>query len=127
MTAEVLRAAQEEHRYDVRVGGGVREALAALAAGHDRVALVTCPPVRATPFARRLERALLASGRLALVHTLPDGERGKTLAELERAATRLLRAGATRRTLVVAVGGGAVTDAAGFLAATYMRGVPWVA
>jgi 3-dehydroquinate synthase len=127
MTAEVLRAAQEEHRYDVHVGGGVREALAALAAGHDRVALITCPPVRATPFAKRLERALVASGRLALVHTLPDGERGKTLAELERGATRLLRAGATRRTLLVAVGGGAVTDAAGFLAATYMRGVPWVA
>ncbi|HEY3354934.1 MAG TPA: 3-dehydroquinate synthase family protein, partial [Polyangia bacterium] len=58
---------------------------------------------------------------------LPDGERGKTLAELERAASRLLRAGATRRTLVVALGGGAVTDAAGFLAATFMRGVPWVA
>jgi len=127
MTAEVLRAAQEEHRYDVRVGGGVPEALTALAAEHDRVALVTCPPVRATAFAKRLERALLATGRLALVHPLPDGERGKTLAELERAATRLLRAGATRRTLVVAVGGGAVTDAAGFLAATYMRGVPWVA
>jgi len=45
----------------------------------------------------------------------------------ERAATRLLRAGCTRRSLVVAVGGGAVSDAAGFLAATFMRGVSWAA
>ena len=38
-----------------------------------------------------------------------------------------LRAGCTRRSLVVSVGGGAVSDAAGFLAATFMRGVPWAA
>jgi 3-dehydroquinate synthetase len=68
---------------------------------------------------------LRSEADVALVHVLPDGERGKTLAELERAATRLLRAGCTRRSLVVAVGGGAVSDAAGFLAATFMRGVEW--
>ena len=71
--------------------------------------------------------ALERTGNCALVHALPDGERGKTLAEIERAATRLLRAGATRRSLVIGLGGGAVTDAAGFLASTYMRGVAWVA
>jgi 3-dehydroquinate synthetase len=64
---------------------------------------------------------------VALVHVLPDGERGKTLRELERAASALLRAGCTRRSLVVAIGGGAVSDAAGFLAASFMRGVEWAA
>jgi 3-dehydroquinate synthetase len=58
---------------------------------------------------------------------LPDGERGKTLAQLERSASRLLAAGLTRGSLVVGLGGGAVTDAAGFLAAVFMRGVDWVA
>jgi 3-dehydroquinate synthase len=125
--ALVLDAQQEAHACEVRVGGGVPGRLTALAADHDRVALVTCARVRRTPFARKAERALAATGRLALIHVLPDGERGKTLAELERAATRLLRAGATRRSLVVALGGGAVTDAGGFLAATFMRGVPWAA
>jgi 3-dehydroquinate synthase len=125
--ALVLDARQEAHACEVRVGGGVSGRLAAFAAEHDRVALVTCARVRRTPFGRKAERALAATGRLALVHVLPDGERGKTLAELERAATRLLRAGATRRSLVVALGGGAVTDAGGFLAATFMRGVPWAA
>ncbi|HEX9291462.1 MAG TPA: 3-dehydroquinate synthase [Anaeromyxobacteraceae bacterium] len=127
MTAEVLEARQAGHAYEVRVGGGVPEAVAALARGRDRVALVTCANVLATPFGRRVRAALERAGSCGLVHALPDGERGKTLAELERAATRLLRSGATRRSLVVALGGGAVTDAAGFLAATYMRGIAWAA
>jgi 3-dehydroquinate synthetase len=91
------------------------------------VALVTCRPVLATPFGRRVERAARAAGPKASLLVLPDGERGKTLGRLERAASALLDAGATRRSLVVALGGGAVTDAAGFLAAIFMRGVPWVA
>ena len=123
----MIEARQEGHRYEVRVGGGVAEAAGALAGGRDRVALVTCARLLATPFGRRLRRALEAQGNLALVHALPDGERGKTLAQLERAASRLLAAGATRRSLVVALGSGAVTDAAGFLAATFMRSVEWVA
>jgi 3-dehydroquinate synthase len=61
------------------------------------------------------------------VHLLPDGEKGKSLRQIEKAASRLLQSGLTRRSLVVALGGGAVTDAAGFLAATFMRGVDWVA
>ena len=97
------------------------------ASGRDAVALVTCAPVRRTPYARAVERALARGGNLATILVLPDGEAGKTLAQLERSATRLLQAGLTRRSLVVGLGGGAVTDAAGFLAATFMRGVDWVA
>jgi 3-dehydroquinate synthase len=124
---EVIPARQGEHEYPVRVGGGVAEVLAAFAGEHDRLALVSCAPVLRTRHGKAARTALAATGRLALVHVLPDGEAGKTLAELERGAAALLRGGLTRRSLVVAVGGGAVTDAAGFLAATYMRGIPWVA
>jgi 3-dehydroquinate synthetase len=121
----VLPARQGDRRYEVRVGAGVPDALAALVQGRDCVALVSCARVLETPFGKSVSAAL---GRgAALVHSLPDGERGKTLVQIERAATRLLEAGATRRSLVVALGGGAVTDAAGFLAATFMRGVDWVA
>jgi 3-dehydroquinate synthetase len=123
----VLEARQGAHRYEVRVGAGAAEALPALAAGHDGVAVVTCARVLRSPPARAAVELLRRKAEVTTVHLLPDGERGKTLAELERSASRLLRAGATRRTLVVAVGGGAVTDAAGFLAATFMRGVGWAA
>lgn len=124
---EVLPARQGAHRYEVRVGPGAADALGALAAGHDGVAIFTARRVLATPVARAAVERLRGAASVRLVHALPDGERGKTLAELERAASKLARAGASRRTLLVAVGGGAVTDAAGFLAATFMRGIPWVA
>ncbi len=124
---EVLEARQGRHAYEVRVGRNAAEGLVELAAAHDRVAVVTARPVLRCPAAAKAIALLRRETPLALVHQLPDGERGKTLAELERAATALLRAGCTRRSLVVAVGGGAVSDAAGFLAATYMRGVPWAA
>ncbi len=125
--AQVLEARQEAHRYPVEVGAVLPARLVALAAGRDRVALVTCARVARTPLGRRTAAALERAAPLALVHTLPDGEKGKTLREIERAAVRLLRAGLTRRSLVVALGGGAVTDAGGFLAATFMRGVDWIA
>jgi 3-dehydroquinate synthase len=124
---ELIEARQGDHRYEVRVGEGAADALPALAAGYDKVAIVSCPRVLRTAFGRALVRRLSREGRVALVHALPDGERGKTLAELERGAMRLLRAGLTRRSLVVSIGGGAVSDAAGFLAATFMRGISWVA
>jgi 3-dehydroquinate synthetase/shikimate kinase len=70
-------------------------------------------------------RVQLALGaRDNAVHEVPQGEPAKTPAVLERiwSALRLGRDGA-----LVAVGGGATTDVAGLAAATYMRGVPWVA
>ena len=124
---EIIEARQGEHRYEVRVGEGAANGLADLAAAHDKVAVVTCARVQRTPFGRALLKRLGREAEVSAVHALPDGERGKTLAELERAAMRLMKAGLTRRSLVVSIGGGAVSDVAGFLAATFMRGIPWAA
>ncbi len=126
-STEVIAARQGDHRYDVVVGPGAAGRIVELASRHDRVAVVTARPVLRSPPAARAVSLLRRRANVALVHLLPDGERGKTLRELERAATGLLRAGCTRRSLVVSVGGGAVSDAAGLLAATFMRGVEWAA
>jgi 3-dehydroquinate synthetase len=123
----ILEARDGGRRAPVRIGPGAAAALARLARERDRVALVSCGRVLRTPFGRAARRALERAGTLAAVHRLPDGEEGKTLAEVGRAAARLLEAGCTRRSLVAGLGGGAVTDAAGFLAATFLRGVDWVA
>jgi 3-dehydroquinate synthetase len=126
-TLQTLEARQGDHRYQVQVGPGAVDGLPALVAAHDKVAVVSCARVLATPLGRRAVAAARRGGPVALVHVLPDGEAGKTLAQLEKAASKLLAAGLTRRSLVVSIGGGAVSDAAGFLAATFMRGVAWVA
>ena len=62
--------------------------------------------------------------RLAETHTVPAGERAKTVAVAETLwrALRIERSG-----YVVALGGGTTTDVVGFVAATHLRGVPWVA
>jgi len=61
--------------------------------------------------------------RLASRHELPPGEEAKTLDSVARLWHELRL---DRRGTVVALGGGTTTDAAGFAAATYLRGVPWV-
>ncbi len=58
---------------------------------------------------------------------LPAGEAAKTVAVARQAWTRLADLGLERGDVVVGLGGGAATDAAGFVAATYQRGVPWIA
>jgi len=58
---------------------------------------------------------------------LPAGEDAKRLAVIERVAGELARLRVERGEPVVAFGGGALTDAAGFAAATYQRGIPWIA
>lgn len=123
----LLQARQEGRHYRVEVGEVLPARAVALAAGRDRVALVSCARVLGTPLGRRVLAALRREVPLAVVLALPDGERGKTLGRIEQAAGRLLGAGLTRRSLIVAFGGGAVTDAAGFLAAIFMRGIDWVA
>jgi len=55
---------------------------------------------------------------------LPSGEAAKSLAVVETAARQLLRLRVERGEPIVAVGGGALTDVAGFLAATFLRGIP---
>ncbi len=72
-------------------------------------------------------RGLRAGGFLPVVATVPAGERSKSLEGLERVLAVMAGAGAGRDTPVLALGGGVVTDLAGFAAAVYVRGVPWVA
>lgn len=70
--------------------------------------------------------ALRAAGVAVTPMILPPGESSKTLARAGELYDRMLAAGLDRASAVVGMGGGVVTDIAGFVAATYMRGVPWV-
>jgi 3-dehydroquinate synthase len=60
------------------------------------------------------------------LHLFDDAEAAKTLKTLEALARKLVRAGADRKSLLIAVGGGVVGDVAGFVAASYLRGVALV-
>ncbi len=70
----------------------------------------------------RLQKALAGVPHELLC--LPGGEDQKRLAPLETAAEEMVRRGGDRSSLVIAFGGGIVTDMGGFLAAIFMRGIP---
>lgn len=70
----------------------------------------------------RVEKAL--GGRDHKVLFFPGGEPRKRMAEVEALAEQMMDAGGDRSSVIVAFGGGIVTDVAGFLAAVFMRGVP---
>lgn len=106
-----------DRSYAVHVGAGVRSELAAvLPSSVRRVAVVTQAGIPLD----------VAPGREHLRTEIPDGEQAKRLATVEELCSAWARWGLTRADAVVAVGGGLVTDVAGFAAATYHRGIPVV-
>lgn len=125
VTARGLRVdVGHERPSPVVIRAGVLEAVGdelATLGWHGRVALVTDPG--AARHAARVRASLARSGVDVREISLPRGERAKTLRAVHRVWRDLARAGIGRDGGVVAVGGGAVTDAAGFAAATYMRGI----
>ena len=89
-------------------------------------ALIVSNTTVAPLYAARLEAALVLRHRQVLRLELPDGEAHKDWATLNLVFDALLAAQADRKTLIYAIGGGVVGDMAGFAAASYMRGVPFV-
>lgn len=59
-------------------------------------------------------------------YVLPDSENAKTIRETEKLCTFLYENGLSRNSVLIACGGGAVTDTAGFAASVYMRGIRWI-
>ena len=107
--------------YDVVVGHGLLGELPALLAQAQRVAVVHPTALRATGEA--IAEDLRGNGFEAHSVEVPDGEPSKDLKVAAYLWDVLGQAGFTRSDAVVAVGGGATTDLAGFVAATWLRGV----
>ena len=106
-----------DRAYDVLVGDGVRHELPnVVPPAAKRVAVVTQAGIGVE----------VDPGREHRVFEMPEGEEAKSLATVEDLCRRFAQWGLNRGDAVVAVGGGLVTDTAGFAAAVYHRGVPVV-
>lgn len=91
----------------------------------ERVVVVTSPKVSQAHFgavATSMARVHLKLDQLLV----PDGERAKTLGVASRLYDELLELGADRSCVLVSLGGGATSDLTGFVASTFLRGVPYV-
>jgi 5-deoxy-5-amino-3-dehydroquinate synthase len=111
-----------DRSYPVLVGAGARHEVARfLPDGAQQAAVVTQEGISAAGWLDGLDPGLPFE-----VCTIPDGEEAKTLATVETLARRFAASGLSRADVVIAVGGGIVTDVAGFAAATYHRGTAYI-
>lgn len=117
-----FRVATAAHTYDAVIERGVlRRAASFIPARAGKVFVVTTEDVWRLHGAK-LENAL--GSRRATVLFFPGGEDRKRMSEVETLAEQMVAAGGDRTSVVVAFGGGIVTDLGGFLAAIFMRGIP---
>jgi 5-deoxy-5-amino-3-dehydroquinate synthase len=116
-----VTVALEERSYDVIIGPGVRHQLAAVldeqCQGYLACVLITSASLRTQPW---FEAAFSDATHVIEV---PEGENAKTFETLESVCEQLAALNVSRADVVVGVGGGAVTDLAGFVASVYLRGV----
>lgn len=108
-----------EHEYNVIVDCDWRSQLLALAKSRTRVGII---------HTQEMSSAIQFDCDSEVFYfTVPDGEDAKSFKNLTSLWSWLASAGFTRSDLIVGIGGGAVTDVAGFAAATWLRGISWVA
>jgi 3-dehydroquinate synthase len=110
--------------YQVLVGHDLTGRLPQLLPGAAQVAVVHAAPLR--ELAERIAAQMRARGVGVLPIEVPDAEAGKTIEVAARCWDALGRASFTRTDAVIGVGGGAVTDLAGYVAACWLRGVRWI-
>ena len=122
-----LEVALAERTYPIHIGGGALRLAGPLLAGQSiRNAIVVTNDAVAAHWLSPLRQSLADSGVRVETVLIPDGEVHKSWATLHDVLTRLLELRADRGTVVVALGGGVVGDIAGFAAAIYQRGVPYL-
>jgi 3-dehydroquinate synthase len=123
-----LTVALAERSYPIHIGAGLLRDSGALLAPllASPRAVIVSNPVVAGAWLRPLSDSLAAAGVATETLLIPDGETHKSWATLQDILTRLLEQRAGRSTTLVALGGGVVGDLAGFAAAIYQRGMPFV-
>lgn len=123
-----IPVAAPEGAYDICLGEGVLAAAGPLLVRRGlrpgAVAIVTNAMI--LEHAETLAVSLVATGFAPTICQVPEGEQHKTLATVASLYEQFLAAGLDRRGAVISVGGGVIGDMAGFAAATYLRGVPFV-
>lgn len=110
-----------ERSYDVVIGPGVRHQVSEII--RNRAPRAKMAAVVTSQTVGNLEWSHIDTGLPTITITVPDGDAAKTLTQLESISVALSRAEFSRHDVIIGIGGGAVTDLAGFVGATFLRGV----
>lgn len=127
-TARVVRVALGKDSYDIVIGHGLAAQLSAFVKERDysRQALIVTDTNVGPLYGEKTAETLRQAGLSPFIYTVPAGEPSKSLAVAEGIYTAVIEHGLDRKSPVFALGGGVVGDLAGFIASTYMRGVPFI-
>ncbi|MFQ5780876.1 MAG: 3-dehydroquinate synthase [Nitrospiria bacterium] len=116
------------NRYDILIGQGIIHYLGKylrdLSVG-EKVAVVTHPKIDRL-YGAQVRKSLEKADYAPLMIRLPDGERYKTLEQVDRIYDRLITHRFERGAALVALGGGVIGDMTGFAAATFLRGISYI-
>lgn len=117
-----------ERAYPILIGNGILTELTGLvklAGTRGRVGIVTDTNVGPL-YADRVKMPLVEAGYQVVVHAMSAGEPNKRMSAVEDICGSFLAGGLDRTSLVIALGGGVVGDVAGYAAASFMRGIPFL-
>jgi 3-dehydroquinate synthase len=123
-----VRVELGERSYDVVVENGLltRSGGAILEAGLKGKAAIISDTTVAGLHADTLVRSLESAGFSPTLHTVPAGEASKSMSQAAGLCSSLAAAGHDRKSFIIALGGGVVGDLAGYVAAIFYRGIPFV-
>ena len=117
-----------DRSYDILVEDGLLDSIGALIQSVDlkgKCAVITDSNVGPI-YAKRVMDSLSAANISPTCHTFPAGEGSKSMSQASELCSSLIQAGHDRSSFVVALGGGVTGDLAGFVAAIFYRGIPFV-
>ena len=117
-----------EKSYDILIGYGIEQEIIDFVrqAGFSRKSLLITDTDVGTLYGRKMQDILAQGGLEVTLVQIAAGEKSKSLTAANELFTRAIEAGLDRKSPIFALGGGVVGDLAGFVAASYMRGVPFV-
>jgi 3-dehydroquinate synthase len=124
---QTLTVSLADRSYPIHIGSGLlgdTQSYAPYISGKS-VAIVTNDTVAAL-YLQQVKSAIASLGKSILEIVLPDGEEHKTAASLDQIYTAMLAAKCDRKTTIIVLGGGVIGDVAGYAAATYQRGIPFI-
>ncbi|HIE65435.1 MAG: 3-dehydroquinate synthase [Nitrospira sp.] len=128
MKVEKISLKLSHNSYDIVIGPGILQNLGKylrdLSLG-EKIAVVTHPRVDRL-YGAQVRKSLKDAGYSPVMISLPDGERYKTLDQVGRVYDKLVAHRFERDATLVALGGGVVGDMAGFVAATFLRGISYI-
>ncbi|MRG86401.1 3-dehydroquinate synthase [Salinibacillus xinjiangensis] len=124
---QTLKVSSSQGEYNVYIGKGIRFKIdQLLPKSYEKILVITDDTIERLGYLQDICEPLHQSGANIYSYTVPSGEQSKSIQQYEQLLTYAIEKALDRHSLIIAIGGGVVGDLAGFVAATFMRGIDYI-